>query len=129
MGASSPLAHRSVDCILQVTRTPRILGGVHARLPLAGDRRFVWELRASVVLVDGVQQSGANQIRRVSRAKLAHGLRPMTLERARADLHPQRALLVGISLADELQDLAFTLGQRLLTKLRRDHDARRTHAL
>src|SRR5579871_4070606 len=35
----------------------------------------------------------------------------MTFEGAWADAHAQRALLVGIALADQLQDLALALGQ------------------
>ena len=83
----------------------------------------------SIVLVDGMQQSGADQIRGVSRAQLPHGFRAVALESARTDLHPQGALLVGISLTDEAQDLAFAPGQRLLARFLRQHGARRAATL
>jgi len=62
-------------------------------------------------LVDPQQECSADEFRSVARAELAHGLRAMAFERAGTDAHAQRPLLVGITLADELKDLAFALGQ------------------
>ena len=53
-----------------------------------------------------MQQRRADQIRGVARPELAHRLGAMALERARAYLHPQRALLVRIALADQPQHFA-----------------------
>src|SRR6187397_37497 len=72
-----------------------------------------------------MQQRGADQIRRVSRSELSHRLGAMAFEGSRADAHSQRALLVGATLADEVQNLALAPGQGFLAGLRRKHDVRR----
>src|SRR5829696_9329209 len=70
-----------------------------------------------------LQQRLADQIRGVAGTKLAHGLGAMALERPWADTHPQGALLVGATFADQAQHLALTLGQRLLAELRGERPA------
>jgi hypothetical protein len=61
-----------------------------------------------------MQERRADKVRRVSRAKLSHSLGAMAFEGPWADTHLQGALLVGIALADEVQNLALAPGQRLL---------------
>ena len=72
-----------------------------------------------------MQQRGPHQIRRVPRAELSHRLGAVALERSRADLHPKRALLVGITFTDQVQDLALALGQRFAVCLREHGTGRR----
>jgi hypothetical protein len=61
-------------------------------------------------------ERSADKVRRVSRSELSHRDGAMTFEGPGTDLHPQGALLVRITFADEIQDLALTFGQRLLTR-------------
>src|SRR5215813_3582191 len=68
-----------------------------------------------------MQQRRADQIRGIPRAELSHRFCPVTLEGAWADLHAKRALLVRIALADQIEDLALALGQRLLAGVRCEH--------
>src|SRR3954469_25621230 len=70
-----------------------------------------------------MQQRQTNQVRRVSRAKLPHGFGAVTFEGARADTHAQRALLVGIALADQVENLTLSLGERLLVGAGSEHHA------
>ncbi len=70
------------------------------------------------------QQRGPHELRRIARAELAHHLGAMAFERARTDAHSQRALLVGTTFADELQDFTLTPGQRTLAGLRGERRAR-----
>src|ERR687898_334606 len=72
-----------------------------------------------------MQQRGADKVRGIARAELSHRLGAMAFESSRADAHPQGALLVGAPFTDEVQNLALALRQRLLTRLRCEHDARR----
>src|SRR5258708_2875558 len=74
----------------------------------------------------GLQQRLAHEIGGVAGAELAHRLGAMALERPRADIHPQGALLVGATLADQAEHLALALRQRLLAGLGREHHPRRT---
>lgn len=70
------------------------------------------------------QQRGPHELRRIARGELAHHLGAMAFERARTDAHSQRALLVGTTFADELQDFTLTPGQRTLAGLRGERRAR-----
>src|ERR1700682_3661595 len=72
-----------------------------------------------------IQQRGTDQVRRVARAKLWHRFGAIAFERPRADMHSQRALLVGAAFADEVQDLALAPCQGLLGGARWKHHARR----
>src|SRR5215813_7962562 len=72
-----------------------------------------------------MQERRADQIRSVARAELSHRLCPVALECARTDLHAERALLVRIALADQLQNLALAFGQGLLAGVRRKHGSGR----
>src|SRR5215470_12531002 len=92
-------------------------------------RRSFGDVPGSLASVDRMQQGGADQIGRVARAQLAHGFGAVAFEGARADLHPQGTLLVGIAPADEVQHLAFTFGQGFLAKFSREHHARGATAL
>src|SRR5437016_3441702 len=73
-----------------------------------------------------LQQRLADEIGGVAGAELAHRLGAMALERARADVHTQGALLVGATLADQAEHFALALCQRLLARLGREHHACRT---
>src|SRR5258708_2351934 len=53
----------------------------------------------------------------------------MALEGPWGDVHPQGALLVGASFADQAEHLALALGQRLLAGLRGKHHPRRAAAI
>ena len=75
-----------------------------------------------------MQQRRADEVRSVARAELTHHLCPVALEGARADLHAKRALLVGIAVADQVEDLALPPGQRLLVGIRQCRDGRRAAA-
>ena len=61
-----------------------------------------------------MQKRQADEIGGISCAKLSHRLGAMAFKGPWADAHPHRALLVGAALADELENLALALGQRLL---------------
>src|SRR5882672_2551618 len=76
-----------------------------------------------------VQQRLANKVRGVSRPELSHGLGAMAFEGPWADPHPQGALFIGAPFADEVQDLALALRQRLLAGVRCKHDARRANTI
>jgi hypothetical protein len=53
----------------------------------------------------------------------------MAFERPWADVHPQGALFVGASLADQAEHFALALRQRLLPGLRREHHPRGATAI
>jgi hypothetical protein len=72
-----------------------------------------------------MQQRQADETRGVSRAELSHRLGAMALEGPWADLHPQGALLVGVTLADETENLTLAARQGLLAAFGRKHHARR----
>src|SRR4051812_6694888 len=74
----------------------------------------------------GLQQRLAHEIGGGAGRALAHRLGAMALERPRADVHSQGALLVGAALADQAQHLPLALRQRLLALLAREHHPRRT---
>src|SRR6202051_2910516 len=81
-------------------------------------------LKPARSLARGMQQRQADEIRGVSRAELSHRLGAMALEGPWADLHPQSALLVGVALADETENLALASRQRLLAGFGGKHHAR-----
>src|SRR6185437_9148221 len=87
-------------------------------------RVTVAPVQTQAMLFARLQQGSADEVGRVARPELSHRLCAMTLEGARADLHAKRALLVGIALADQIEDLALALGQRLLAGIRRWHGGR-----
>src|SRR5882757_9187027 len=84
--------------------------------------------RNTTASIDRMQQRRADEVRGVACTELAHRLSPMALEGARADLHPQRALLVRIALADQPQNLTLALGQSLARQAR-ELGARHTRRL
>jgi hypothetical protein len=61
-----------------------------------------------------MQKSFPDKVRSVSRAKLSHRFGAMTFKGPWTNAHPQGALFVGIAIADEVQNLALALCQRLL---------------
>lgn len=71
-----------------------------------------------------MQKGFPNEVRGVPRSELSHGLGAMTFERPRTDADPQGALLVGMTFADKLQNLALALRQRLSAGLGRHRRAR-----
>jgi hypothetical protein len=70
-----------------------------------------------------MQESRADKVCRIPRSKLSHRLGAMTLEGPGADPHQQSALLVGMSLADQTQNLALALRQRLLARAGKKYPA------
>jgi hypothetical protein len=56
-----------------------------------------------------MQEGRAHKFRGVSRSKLSHRLGAMAFEGPWADTHLQGTPLVGVSLADEAQNLALAL--------------------
>src|SRR5450432_1303365 len=65
--------------------------------------------------LDGrMQQRLTDEVRRVSCPELSHRLGAMAFESPWADTHPQGALLVGVPLADEVQNLALAPRQGFL---------------
>ena len=76
-----------------------------------------------------VQQRLANKVRGVSCPELSHSLGAMAFEGPWADPHSQGALFIGAPFADEVQDFALALRQRLLAGVRCKHDARRADTI